>query len=202
MPATEIAVVPNAERLTTPATVPLANAELPAGPIAEDMIQYPRLAYYEQNVLTGSVGGLDMTVHIQRHLLETPDWQYRGDGRIYSLPVVTEDAVYVASTAGDLLRESIWYHPLALLAAPAHDELIANGQLENRWPVLNVVSKDDTIYAVAGRHVELNGGGYFWALNAADGAIKQHFRMHTNDRPGTRQPRSCQRPAGQPTLGQ
>jgi hypothetical protein len=31
---------------------------------------------------------------------------------------------------------------------------------------------------MAGRHVELNGGGYFWALDASTGAVQQRFSMH------------------------
>ena len=182
IPATEMVVIAQADRLSTPTTIKaVANAELPAGPIVDDMIQFPSTRmYYEQEKLIGTVGGLEMTVHIQRHLIETSQWTYRADGRIYTLPAVSNDAVYVASTAGTVtcLDKATGAIRWRFMAAPATDEILVNGQLESRWPVSNVVLKDGKVYAMAGRHVELNGGGYFWSLDAASGAVQEHFRLH------------------------
>ena len=184
IPAQELKIISKGQRLTKPTAMPVvANADLPDGPIVQDMIQWPSTRFYhEQKELTGRRDGVEFTLDVQRHLLTAAgpvSWQYRGDGRMYSLPVVVGEAVYVASSAGTVtcLERATGAIRWRFMGAPAEGEILVNGQLESRWPVRNIVEKDGVIYFVAGRHVELNGGGWFWALNAESGAVKHQFQM-------------------------
>lgn len=184
VPAQELVIVPDDQRLSVPSNAAVvANAELPNSVLLQDMIQFPSTRfYYQQNELSGSVNGLDLNIDVQRHLITasgSASWQFRTDGRVYSIPVVTDDAVYIASTAGTVtcLDRATGAPRWRFFAAPARDEIVVNGQLESRWPVLNVIEQDGVIYAAAGRHAELNGGGWFWALDAASGAVQQRFQM-------------------------
>lgn len=128
-------------------------------------------------------GEMGLSVDVQRHLVTAMKgsevvWRYRSDGRVHTVPTVTKDTAYVASTAGtvtalNLKNGSIRWR---FLAGANPEKVVVNGQLESRWPVYNTVLKDGVLYFCAGRHQEADGGIYTWAVDAKTGAVQQSFR--------------------------
>ena len=129
-----------------------------------------------------AAGSVELNIDVQRHLITATKggqvaWRYQADGRVHTPPTVVDQIAYVPSTAGtvtalDLSSGKVLWR---FLAGINHERVVVNGQLESRWPVFNVLHKDGTLYFAAGRQVELDGGIKAWALNAADGSIKQQF---------------------------
>ncbi len=66
-------------------------------------------------------------------------------------------------------------------AAPTNRALVAYGQIESKWPVVSTVILKDTIYAVAGRSTEVDGGVYIVAIDPKTGAVLRTFRRHLNN---------------------
>ncbi len=191
IPAVEVKPIPESDRLVVPAArKAAAHQDLPDSALVRDMIQYEAVrSYFDQERIPPTKrGNIYLSVDVQRHLVTaTSDeagakvlWTYRADGRIYSTPNAENGLAYVTTTAGTVTcldlktGKATW----RFLAAPTRQELVANGQLESRWPVYNSVLKDGTVYVVAGRHVEADSGAWFWALDAESGAVKQRFHSY------------------------
>ncbi len=99
-------------------------------------------------------------------------WHYTTGGIIDSPPTIYHNKVYFGSADGYVYcleasgGELIWkFH-----AAPAHQKILAEGQLESLWPVTgNVMIQDGEVWFVAGRSMFLDGGLYLYRLNAVTG---------------------------------
>ena len=96
---------------------------------------------------------------------------------------VHNDLVYVHTTMGTVtcLKLASGKVRWSFLAAPNRDVVMVNGQLESRWPVPNTIIHDGMLHVSAGRHSELDGGLWFWALDPQSGDIKIIY-LHANDR--------------------
>lgn len=191
IPSVEVNPIAESERLTVPSVRKAgAHEKLPDSALVRDMIQYESVrTYFDQDLIPAAKrGDVYLTVDVQRHLVtassdaagNTPVWQYRADGRIYSTPNAADGLAYVTTTAGTVtcLDLETGQPKWSFLAAPTRQELVVNGQLESRWPVMNSVIKDGTVYVVAGRHVEADSGAWFWALNAKSGEVRHRFRTY------------------------
>lgn len=177
-------MVDDGERLTSPPTTAFAaHSAIPAGPLEEDMYQARPLRYvWEQRTREVQDGRTTLQMDIQRHALRASGdvtWTYRTDGRVYYAPTFSSDLVYVPSTSGTVtaLDRKTGKVKWRFLAAPGYERAAVNGQLESRWPVVNTILKDGLLYVAAGRHSELDGGLWFWALDPASGQIKQQARI-------------------------
>ena len=189
IPAVEVNPIPEDQRLTTPRPRKAGeSADLPDTALVKDMIQYSSVrAYFEQEIIPPrNVGEMSLSVDVQRHLITatasadanaSPLWQYRADGRVYSTPETHRGFAFVTTTSGTVTAIDLTSGKPAwqFLAAPTRQEMVVNGQLESRWPVMNSVVKDGTVYVAAGRHVEADSGAWFWALDAESGAVQERF---------------------------
>ena len=126
-----------------------------------------------------AVGDIQITIDVQQRLVQgtrngSSVWSYRADGRIHTEPTVADDLIYIVSTNGTItaLEGATGTPRWRFLAARNNDKVVVNGQLESRWPVYNTVLHNGHLYAVAGRHVELDGGLVSWALDPTTGAIQ------------------------------
>jgi len=124
-------------------------------------------------------GGVLLVAEADRHYVHGLDaasgrglWSFAAGARIDSPPTIDGGRVLFGSADGYVycLRladgELIW----RFRAAPHERLIVANGQLESAWPVPgSVLVLDGTAYFVAGRSSYLDGGMYFYKLNAVTG---------------------------------
>jgi hypothetical protein len=145
--------------------------------------------------LTAASGKIYVAV-VDRHTLHTidaatgePGWSFTAGGRIDSPPTIDAGRVYFGSHDGFVycLREQdgalVWKY----LAAPREAVLVADDQPESVWPVHgSVLVLDNTVYAVAGRSMYLDGGVWLLRLNATTGELLGEV-VHDHRDPETRQ---------------
>lgn len=113
-------------------------------------------------------------------------WTYRSGGRIDSPPSYWNGRIIFGSTDGKVYclnadsGELIWNYTVA----PDPRQLSVDNQFESVWPLHgSLVVQDDTVYAIAGRSIFLDGGLHFVALDAATGNMKaseRHTDLHTD----------------------
>ncbi len=177
-------VLPEAERLSHPNAPRFqAHEEIPSETLKEDMFQVHHLRYvWEQRKQSMQDGEQRFDIDMQRQAIQSSgpkNWSYRSDARIYYQPSMNQDALFVSSTAGTLTAvdrntgQILW----RFLAAPGYEKAVVNGQIESRWPAVNSILKDGTLYVAAGRHAELDGGIWLWALNPEDGSVLHRARI-------------------------
>ena len=123
--------------------------------------------------------GLLLVAETDKHYVHALDavtgeirWTFVAGARIDSPPTIDEGRVLFGSADGHVycLRlddgRLIW----RFRAAPRDRSIIVNGQLESAWPVPgNVLVIDGVAYFAAGRNSYLDGGMYFYKLDAATG---------------------------------
>jgi len=113
-------------------------------------------------------------------------WTYRTGGRIDSPPSYWKGRIIFGSADGYIYcvnadgGQLIWKY----LAAPDARQLGVDSQFESVWPLHgSLVVHNDTVYALAGRNIFLDGGLHFVALDAATGQMKvskRHTDLHTD----------------------
>ncbi len=101
-------------------------------------------------------------------------WRRALDGRIDSPPTIYNGAVYVGTRSGwiyALNRDSgefIW----KFFASATPELILANWGSENAQPAIGTVSVvDGLVWVNAGRHVEIDHGVTWWALDPATGEV-------------------------------
>lgn len=199
-------IVEESQRLRHPPTPTFeAHQPIPSETLAEDMFQIHQLRYvWQQRKHTLEDEGLTLDIDIQRQAIVARgahNWKYRSDARVYYEPTISRDTVYVSSTAGTVtaLDKKTGRIRWRFLAAPGYEKALVNGQIESRWPAVNTLLKDDLLYVAAGRHSELDGGIWFWALNPKSGEIAQRCRIYLpmtvfhRDDPAVQRPKSPHR---------
>ncbi|HID77271.1 MAG TPA: hypothetical protein EYP56_14905 [Planctomycetaceae bacterium] len=111
-------------------------------------------------------------------------WAYYTGGRVDSPPTYHGGLVLFGSADGWLrcLRaedgQLVWrFH-----AAPAKRLVGAFGQLESAWPVHgSVLVQDETVYCVAGRSSQLDGGLYLYGLDVQTGRVRHRRHLRGPD---------------------
>jgi outer membrane protein assembly factor BamB len=187
-PVTEVSGEKRLQTLAAPAaTVPAVPKERPAGVIAAEWRPDP-LVFYLLDEKTAPVKHEDLSLvaDVDRHALtatrgEAAVWTFVTGGRIYGAPVVAGGRCYVASADGWLycLDAATGVPQWRFLAAPCERKVVAYGQVENVWPIYNVVVHDGAVCVAAGRHAELDGGIWLWGLDPATGKPRWNARLHT-----------------------
>jgi outer membrane protein assembly factor BamB len=101
-------------------------------------------------------------------------WRFTASGRVDSPPTVDSGRVVFGCRDGWVycLRVSDGVMVWRFRAAPAVERIVVDGRLESPWPVHgSVLIQDGIVYAAAGRHMNLDGGVTFYALDLKDGHI-------------------------------
>ena len=114
------------------------------------------------------------TVHTTDAATGEPGWSFTAGGRIDSPPTIDGSRVYFGSHDGFVycLREQDGALVWKFLAAPREAVLVADDQPESVWPVHgSVLVLDNTVYAVAGRSMYLDGGVWLVRLDATTGKL-------------------------------
>jgi len=101
-------------------------------------------------------------------------WRYGVGGRVDAPPTIHNGLALFGCRDG-------WVHCLTadegepawrFRAAPEDKRIVSRGQLESAWPVPgSVVVVNDTAYFAAGRHSEIDGGIFLYALNPGTGKV-------------------------------
>ena len=132
--------------------------------------------YVPVKIESAKVGDLTLNVFPNEHRVEAVRdgkiaWTLTADARILHTPLVHAGRVYVGSADGWVYCVQPESGKVAwrALAAPAHRRMVAYGQLESAWPVMNLLVHRDMIWAPAGRHPELDGGIRIVALDPTSG---------------------------------
>ncbi len=102
-------------------------------------------------------------------------WTFTAHGRVDSPPTIYKGMalfgcrdgwVYCVSSATGAL---IW----SLQAAPYKRWLVCREQVESSWPVHgSILIENDTAYFTAGRHAQVDGGIFFYAVNPNNGELQ------------------------------
>jgi len=131
-----------------------------------------------------AVGGRVYAAAVDEHsvvALEAGDgreaWRYVTGGRVDSPPTIHRGFVLFGSRDGWVycLRaadgELVW----RFRAAPDERRIVVHEQLESIWPVFGALLVDKgLVYASAGRHVDIDGGLWIYALEPATGRVVWH----------------------------
>jgi outer membrane protein assembly factor BamB len=122
------------------------------------------------------------------HALDLPTgkelWSYIAGGRVDSPPTYVSGRVYFGSADGwiQCLNASDGALVWRFLAAPQQMSIVAWDQLESPWPVPgSVLVRDGSVYALAGRSSNLDGGMYFVKLDAVTGEPQRIRQLYTRD---------------------
>ncbi len=102
-------------------------------------------------------------------------WTFAAGGRIDSPPTYGTGRLYVGAADGWIycLRASDGVLVWRFRAAPEDRLIGAFGQLESAWPVHgSILLAGETVYAVAGRSSQLDGGIRMYGLDASTGACR------------------------------
>jgi outer membrane protein assembly factor BamB len=128
-----------------------------------------------------AANGKIYVAEVNRHTIHTfdattgnPGWSFSASGRIDSPPTINRGRVYFGSHDGFVycLREQDGALVWKFLAAPREAVLFADNQPESVWPVHgSVLVLDNTVYAVAGRSMYLDGGVWLVRLDASTGEL-------------------------------
>jgi outer membrane protein assembly factor BamB len=103
-------------------------------------------------------------------------WSRALAARLEYPPTIYRGMAYLGGNDGTVscLRVSDGALVWRFLAAPTRRRIAIASQVESAWPVPGVVILRDRLYAVAGRHNQLDGGLHAWCLDPATGAILGH----------------------------
>jgi outer membrane protein assembly factor BamB len=111
-------------------------------------------------------------------------WSHVAGGRVDSPPAYSGGRVYFGSADGAIQcvtaanGELVW----RFLATPQQLSIVAWDRLESAWPVPgSVLVRDGTVYALAGRSSNLDGGVYFVKLDAVTGRPQRIKQISTRD---------------------
>jgi outer membrane protein assembly factor BamB len=139
--------------------------------------------YRQETTPAVSSDGVILTAYVHEHrLAATRDgrdlWNFVAGGRISAAPVLHEQKVLFGSHDGYVYAVNVNDGSLAwrFLAAPADKRQVVIGQVESAWPVFNVVLDGGKLYAVAGRHGDLDGGIHVFCLDPKTGAVQWHVK--------------------------
>jgi len=111
-------------------------------------------------------------------------WSYIAGGRVDSPPTYWKGRVYFGSADGSIQCLNAADGALAwrFLAAPEQSSIVAWDQLESPWPVAgSVLVRDGSVYALAGRSSNLDGGMYFIKLDALTGEPQLTKQVYNRD---------------------
>jgi len=138
-----------------------------AGTVAEGVVCYA-LPHARQIV------ALDAATGEQR-------WRTPVEGRVDLPPSIHRGMILAGTRDGYVYAlsrdagEVIW----RFFAAPTHQRIMVNGQLESAWPVFGAVPVEDVgVYVVAGRHTSSDGGLWWYLLDDRTGAVKNRGRWN------------------------
>jgi outer membrane protein assembly factor BamB len=207
-PEENAALAPDARRkqvMAAPVAGQQRQFDAPAKVITAEWKPDSLLFYFlDETTPPVEAGGLKLVADVHRHTLTAAQdgkeaWRFTAGGRIYGPPLINRDRCYVASADGWIYcLDTVTGVPRwRFLAAPRERKVVAYGQLENTWPVYNVVLHEDAVCAAAGRHAELDGGIFLWGLNPATGAVKWKATLHT---PPAKYPAGAKPPRNDRTL--
>jgi outer membrane protein assembly factor BamB len=101
-------------------------------------------------------------------------WRYRTGGPVDSPPTVHEGLALFGCADGWVycLRFADGALVWRLRAAPEDRRIVVRGRIESVWPVPgSVLVRDGVAYFSAGRHTQINGGLYCYAVNPKDGLV-------------------------------
>ncbi len=111
-------------------------------------------------------------------------WSHVAGARVDSPPTYWGNRVYFGSADGAIqcLRaddgELIW----RFLGAPQQTSIVARDQLESAWPVPgSVLVREGSVFALAGRSSNLDGGMYFVKLDALTGLPQRIKQICSRD---------------------
>ncbi len=111
-------------------------------------------------------------------------WTFYAGGRVDSPPTYHRGLLLFGSADGNVYclnaadGELVW----KFQAAPAVRLVGAFGQLESAWPVHgSVLVHDDTVYFVAGRSSQLDGGLWLYGLDVATGQVRHQRHLRGPD---------------------
>ncbi|MHC4517234.1 MAG: outer membrane protein assembly factor BamB family protein [Planctomycetota bacterium] len=167
----------------TPATVPATLTQVWSRKLAGKL---SRLTAANGKIYVAAVDR--HTVHTIDAATGRPGWSFTAGGRIDSPPTISRGRVYFGSHDGFVycLREQDGALVWKFLAAPREAVLLADDQPESVWPVHgSVLVRDETVYAVAGRSMYLDGGIWLLRLDATTGQLLGEV-VHDHRDPETR----------------
>ena len=137
------------------------------------------------------VGGSVFVALVDQHQVACVDantghlrWEFTTGARVDSQPTYYQGTILVGSTDGCVycLRGNDGQLVWRFQAAPAKRLIGAFGQLESAWPVHgSVLVQDGTVYFVAGRTSQLDGGMYLYGLDAISGRVLHQVRLRGPD---------------------
>jgi len=138
-----------------------------------------------------SAGGKVFVSAVDRHMVYALDletgkelWSYVAGGRVDSPPTYWKGRVYFGSADSSIqcLNAADGALVWRFLAAPEQTSIVAWDQLESPWPVAgSVLVRDGSVYALAGRSSNLDGGMYFVKLDAVTGEAQVTKQIYSRD---------------------
>jgi len=128
-----------------------------------------------------AAGGLVFVAAVDEHCVTALDaasgeqrWSYTAGGRIDSPPTIHDGLALFGSRDGWVYcltadrGELVW----RFRAAPEDKRIVSRGQVESAWAVPGSVAvANDSVYCSAGRHSEVDGGIFLYALAPATGKV-------------------------------
>lgn len=135
---------------------------------------------------TVSSGNLTIQANIHQQRVEAKNgsivvWSFLAGARVPMTPIVSNGKCYFGSHDGWVycLDASTGALQWRFLAAPSEEQIVSYSQIESNWPVRGVALVNGTLYCVAGRQAETNGGVYVWGLDPASGTIIWNTRLYS-----------------------
>jgi len=101
-------------------------------------------------------------------------WSFAASNGVDTPPTLANGRVYFGTADGEVccLRASDGALAWRFDANPAVRHIVSHGNVESTWPVHgSVIVNDGVVYFCAGRSSYLDGGLYFYALDAETGAV-------------------------------
>ena len=111
-------------------------------------------------------------------------WSHIAGARVDSPPTYWKGRVYFGSADGSIqcLNAADGALVWRFFAAPEQSSIVAWDQLESPWPVAgSVLVRDGSVYALAGRSSNLDGGMYFIKLDAFTGEPQLTKQVYNRD---------------------
>ncbi len=109
-------------------------------------------------------------------------WSYTVGNLVDTPPTISDGRVFFGTADGHVccLRASDGALVWRFDANPAFRQIVSYENVESAWPVHgSVVVREGMVYFAAGRSSYLDGGLYFYALDADSGKVIQSTRYHT-----------------------